>query len=1702
MDFQDQINEIADLVNSNQSKEVKALAILAEIKSNYLNTASTSDLEKTKTDLSNILAQAFSTNIFNETSEKITEKAALLANLVTLIDIDSNIELNLQDELLTDLQNRFSHELKRQASYEDQWFLLGRIWQNNETQQLKSTLANDLYQELDFYHHVDAIITANEQPTDISGQLLDACQNHRGDLTLQTTFDLVSQAINQHLGEGRHFVQLQTMWIRDRSLETMKANGGNSTHSTVEQVVSDELLSVFQDESNNLFDEQKAQALAEALNEFWNSSYDVQIDVRVNYLLEIHEQLKDPTLHNAFIKTLNPNAQQAIQIHETLKANAQNNAPDEVAQELVYGYNALPDDTKHQIIEASLNNLDLANKTQLRTAVNQVSMSNQVKSNKDYTQKQTQFLDKIGHIASSELKIKDLRADINELRDYWGDLQSDTKQILYEALANDNLLYSALILLDEPFDVNHLNTAQHANYYLSLAASCGSTDLLEKIWNKYAEETETTDLETQRTVFLNAFANNQHKIIDKLRTWGSDPKIIFDKNSPLIKELELDDLANATKYFDPESAMLNLFYYDLINGNIEMSKSILSYVGPQNLVNHSEKKFKGKEQYPLHIAAQFGDIELVESIANTTRTGYAHIKQKDHEGRSVLHNAVLNQTPHKSGVINKLTHHPKSQKSLITQKDNQGNTPLHLAIENNDRDAINALIKHNHHQYDLLNQKNNEEQTPFDIAMATGDSELIKLVTNRLHNNFETMIHNEIGSESKLNKAIKAKPGQNKTGIIKQTLSRGNLANILTLYQEVQNSTLRSNFKKLVKQGLNDASAEQINQQAIKNLFKLSDNHLDNISLDYNWANLIAYNLSGNLTPEEVAIQAQPYQVDNAANQNDKAEELAKDLAPHLDEACDNTANNEIKRDLFARVHNTPDIAQAILPHLSDNAAYELLSDAVAHESDDLVNMYLTAEYSQNNKTRMGNIINGNIEETQSHEPLLVSMAKLDYLGVSETVINSGASIKDAIHYQSNTSDKMTLSILLQYDIDHNRNVNQNSGLITPLGTFEALKESITQNDASNSAKKHRNILSTLSFVGSTILLKHQDESGKNLLQMAIEAEDLKTITTILDYAKVHYTHNIALGAQQPKTDQKQLTEYDRFEQNLLKSVNIEQIDDDGIRKTLQSYNDLAQQRTRFKELVGSITNDPYSNHQANIKDLKQIWDWFDKNTQQTMLKQFKELQVQQVKLLLQENPNNRKIKNDANLNQQADYLRMAAITGQHGVFQDVAKSMLSQSQESKQRMVAEDRIRQQLLAGLRNNQASIFKKSIIFKLEQYSGAKSREELINQPIQLNQDPSKPLQTTLFSEALHNGQINMAKRLLNNTSSIQRFVKEHDSTLSKTNAQKAKSIHLAAQYGNSELVKRIAGHSRGNFATAHVKLEDKNKQSALHYAVLNQDESSKKAIIDTLINHSKSNKTLYSQDKDGNTPLHLAVQNQDKISIERLGSNNFKHAHINGQLTQRNQQGNTPIDEAIQSRQIDTIQSITQNFNQKFNQIIQVYSDPDNKKATNDSNNPIRKAVENGNFRGLLAIHREIQNQGNTKINFTRQIQQMVDKHLSSDKTNASHNLIKNVFQLEGNTIDKINLDEQELFKLEQTLSTSEALSKNQVADQIKHLGISSNEANPIKRRMAEVEKNTTKANNQTKDDYFSYTPQSPSNDPDEEPNLQEDYIARQSFRHN
>lgn len=1301
-------------------------------------------------------------------------------------------------------------------------------------------------------------------------------------------------------------------------------------------------------------------------------------------------------------------------------------------------------------------------------------------------QEQAQFLDKIEYIAFSKTRNTDVRADIKALRDYWNSLQPYAKEILSEELGTNNLFYSALILLDEPFDFNLLNTDQHYNHYLNLAASCGHTDLLGHLWNQHAEETKETHYHSQQTVFLNALANHQHKVVDKLKTVDSNPELFVNKASGSIFW--------PREYSEEGYAALNSFRYNLLSGNIEMTKSILSYVGPQNLVGQSEKSY-GEQKFPLHLAARYGDIELVESIANTTRTGYAHTKQKDREGRSVLHNAVLNQTHHQSDIIDQLIHHSKSQKSLITQKDNQGNTPLHLAIENKDHDAINALIKHNHNQYNLLNQKNNEEQTPFDIAMATGDSQLINLVANGLPNNFEAMIHNEIGSESKLNKAIKAKPSQNKTGIIKQTLSRGNLANILTLYQEVQNSTLRSNFKKLVKQGLNDASTEQINQQAIKNLFKLSDNHLDNISLNYNWANLIAYNLSGDLTPEEVAIQAQPYQVDNAANQNDKAEELAKDLAPHLDEACDNTANDEIKRDLFARVHNTPDIAQAILPHLSDNVTYELLSDAVAHESDDLVNMYLTAEYSQNNKTRMGNIINGNIEESQSHEPLLVSMARLDsqkklieekLVGVSKTLINSGASIKDAIQYQSNTSDVTTLSILLRYDIEHNRNINQDSEPTVPLGTFEALKESITQNDASNSAKQLRKILSTLSFASSMALLKHQDENGKNLLQMAIDAEDLKTITTILDYAKVHYTHDIALGVQQPQTRHKQLTEYNRLEQNLLESVNIEQVNDDGIRQTLLSYKDLAQQRTRFKELATSITKKGYSNQQGNIKDLKQVWGWFDKKTRQTMLKQFAELQVEQVKLLLQENPNNRKIKNDANLNQQADYLRMAAITGQDRVFKGLAKSMLSQNLESKQRLVAEDHIRQELLAGLRNNQESIFDNSLMVLYEKYNGGKVSESFINQPMQLNQDQSKQQQTTLFSEALHNGQINIAKRLLNSTST-QQFVKEHDSTLSKINAQQPKSIHLAAQYGNSELVKTIAGHSRGNFATAHVKLEDKNKQSALHYAVLNQDESSKKAIIDTLINHSKSNKTLYSQDKDGNTPLHLAVQNQDKISIERLGSNNFKHAHISGQLTQRNQQGNTPIDEAIKSGQIDTIQSITQNFNQKFNQIIQVSSDPENKKATNDSNNPIRKAVENGNFRGLLAIHREIQNRGETKGNFTKQIRQMVDKHLSSDQMNANHKLIKNVFQVEGSIIDKISLNEQQLAKLEQNFATDKVLGKNQVANSMKRLGITSNETIPINRIKSNQSSKTSEQPLSNKSGP-SYTPQrSPQDSPSEEP---------------
>ncbi|KAL2940286.1 Protein ACCELERATED CELL DEATH 6, partial [Bienertia sinuspersici] len=131
--------------------------------------------------------------------------------------------------------------------------------------------------------------------------------------------------------------------------------------------------------------------------------------------------------------------------------------------------------------------------------------------------------------------------------------------------------------------------------------------------------------------------------------------------------------------------------YAACNRSVEMVRVFQKKVPNSAFVSNKDED----TSFPIHVAVHGGNIEIIDSLANTW-------SQFDAKYRNILHIAAL--TGSSQIVRHVLTRISAESESLINQKDKDGNTPLHLAILAKCVEVVDILIQDNRVDVKLSNK--------------------------------------------------------------------------------------------------------------------------------------------------------------------------------------------------------------------------------------------------------------------------------------------------------------------------------------------------------------------------------------------------------------------------------------------------------------------------------------------------------------------------------------------------------------------------------------------------------------------------------------------------------------------------------------------------------------------------------------------------------------------------------------------------------------------------------------------------------------------------------------------------------------------------------------------------------------------------------------------------------------------------------------
>lgn len=161
----------------------------------------------------------------------------------------------------------------------------------------------------------------------------------------------------------------------------------------------------------------------------------------------------------------------------------------------------------------------------------------------------------------------------------------------------------------------------------------------------------------------------------------------------------------------------------LLNKQVYENLALVKEIAQQS--NYMELLVRSNETTsPMHVICQNDQVKALETLFLLKANALDLLEQKDNEGNTPLHLAVLSN----SKAIIEMLAERKDSHELFALKDTKGNTPLHLICIKNRHDLFSLLLTHASFK-DWLKVENDEKQTPEQITTSNGTQRMKETLT-------------------------------------------------------------------------------------------------------------------------------------------------------------------------------------------------------------------------------------------------------------------------------------------------------------------------------------------------------------------------------------------------------------------------------------------------------------------------------------------------------------------------------------------------------------------------------------------------------------------------------------------------------------------------------------------------------------------------------------------------------------------------------------------------------------------------------------------------------------------------------------------------------------------------------------------------------------------------------------------------------------
>ena len=161
----------------------------------------------------------------------------------------------------------------------------------------------------------------------------------------------------------------------------------------------------------------------------------------------------------------------------------------------------------------------------------------------------------------------------------------------------------------------------------------------------------------------------------------------------------------------------------LLNKQVYENLALVKEIAQQS--NYMELLVRSNETTsPMHVICQNDQVKALETLFLLKANALDLLEQKDNEGNTPLHLAVLSN----SKAIIEMLAERKDSHELFALKDKKGNTPLHLICIKNGHDLFSLLSTHASFK-DWLKVENDEKQTPEQITTSNGTQRMKETLT-------------------------------------------------------------------------------------------------------------------------------------------------------------------------------------------------------------------------------------------------------------------------------------------------------------------------------------------------------------------------------------------------------------------------------------------------------------------------------------------------------------------------------------------------------------------------------------------------------------------------------------------------------------------------------------------------------------------------------------------------------------------------------------------------------------------------------------------------------------------------------------------------------------------------------------------------------------------------------------------------------------